>query len=111
MESQHAATKALGSRARLALGTMRAVWAVGRVERAEGSLGKTLALLRERRTLAFARDWTFAELLEWAAAKYRYAPFLEYESDGVVARYSFNDVNRRANRVARRLQDAGVRAG
>src|SRR5258708_35092086 len=107
METQQPSTKILGSRARLAMGAMRAVWAIGRVERDEGELGRTLALVRERRGLAFARDWTFAELLEWSARRYRYAAFLEYKAEA----YSFNDMNRRANRVARRLLSSGIRAG
>jgi carnitine-CoA ligase len=107
METRQSSTKVIGARARLALGTLRAVWTIGRLERDEGDLGRTLALVRQRRTLAFARDWTFAELLEWSARRHRYAPFLEYED----AAYSFNDMNRRANRVARRLIAAGFRAG
>ena len=107
METQQPSTKILGSRARLALGAIRAVWAMGRVERSQGELGRTLALVRERRGLAFARDWTFSELLEWSARRHRYAPFLEYETEA----YSFNDMNRRANRVARRLLSSGIREG
>ncbi len=107
MDTQPASTKVIGSHARLAFGTLRAVWAIGRVERAEGELTRTLALVRDRRALAFARDWTFAELLEWSARRHRYAPFIEYAEQA----YSFNDMNRRANRVARRLLASGVRAG
>ena len=107
METQQVSTKIIGSHARLALGTLRAVWTIGRLEKSEGELGRTLTLLRQRRTLAFARDWTFAELLEWSARRHRYDPFLEYGAQT----YSFNDMNRRANRVARRLRAAGLRAG
>ena len=107
METQQVSTKVIGSHARLALGTLRAVWTIGRLEQSEGDLGRTLTLLRQRRTLAFARDWTFAELLEWSARRHRYDPFLEYGAHT----YSFNDMNRRANRVARRLRAAGLRAG
>jgi hypothetical protein len=76
METQQVSTKVIGSHARLALGTLRAVWTIGRLEQSEGELGRTLTLLRQRRALAFARDWTFAELLEWSAGRYRYDPFL-----------------------------------
>jgi len=107
METQQVPTKVIGSHARLALGTLRAAWTIGRLEQSEGELGRTLTLLRQRRTLAFARDWTFAELLEWSARRHRYDPFLEYGEHT----YSFNDMNRRANRVARRLRAAGLSAG
>ncbi|MGZ3439043.1 MAG: AMP-binding protein [Polyangia bacterium] len=86
---------------------MRALWNIGRIERSEGTLGQTLELIRARRKLAFARDWTFAELLEWAAERHRYRDFLDYGSET----YSFNDMNRRANRVARRLRQRGVDEG
>jgi crotonobetaine/carnitine-CoA ligase len=77
------------------------------VEREQGTLLDTLGRMRKTSGLAFARDWTWAELLEWAASHHRYQPFIEYGNDVL----SFNDMNRRANRVGRRLQDAGIGTG
>jgi crotonobetaine/carnitine-CoA ligase len=94
-------------RRELLLGGMRAAWNVGRVERAEGTLVETLRLARKTKGPAFVRDWTFAELYEWAASHHRFRPFLEYGQDG----FSFNDMNRRANRVARQMRLAGVGEG
>jgi crotonobetaine/carnitine-CoA ligase len=91
----------------LLFGALRAVWNIGRVEYAEGSLARTVTLATKKRGLAFARDWTFAELLEWAAEEYRFSPCLEYGPEA----HSFNDMNCRANRVARRLVAAGVGEG
>ncbi|HMJ10693.1 MAG TPA: AMP-binding protein, partial [Polyangiaceae bacterium] len=61
----------------------------------------------KKRGLVFAKDWTFAELLEWAARQYRFAPCLEYGSET----HSFNDMNNRANRVARQLRAAKLGDG
>jgi carnitine-CoA ligase len=94
-------------RRELLLGGMRAAWNVGRVERAEGTLVETLRFARKTKGPAFVRDWTFAELYEWAASHHRFRPFLEYGQDG----FSFNDMNRRANRVARQMRLAGVGEG
>jgi crotonobetaine/carnitine-CoA ligase len=91
----------------LLFGALRAVWNIGKVEYDEGSLARTVKLATKKRGLTFARDWTFAELLEWAAREYRFAPCLEY---GPVT-HSFNDMNCRANRVARRLLAAGLGDG
>ena len=99
--------RARRARQSLIKGAVRALWNIGRVERSEGTLGQTLGLIRARRSLAFARDWTFAELLEWAAEQHRYRDFLAYGSET----YSFNDMNRRANRVARRLRQLGIDEG
>jgi crotonobetaine/carnitine-CoA ligase len=94
-------------RRELLFGAMRAAWNVGGVERAEGTLGATLRFARKTKGPAFARDWTFAELCEWAARRHRFQPFLEYEQDT----FTFNDMNRRANRVARRMRAAGIGEG
>ncbi|MBI2572052.1 MAG: AMP-binding protein [Candidatus Schekmanbacteria bacterium] len=72
-----------------------------------GELGATLAAARRRGTLAFARDWTFAELLEWAARRFGGNPFIDFAGDCL----SFDLLNRRANQVARGLQAHGAAAG
>lgn len=95
------------SRLQLLQGGLRAAGHLVRLEHAEHSLATTISRTLSTREPAFARDWTFAELLEWSAERYRYAPFVEY-GDEVI---SFNDLNRRANRVARRLRDAGIGPG
>jgi len=107
MQAIQSRTKALRARGELLLGAMRAAWSIGGVERGEGTLGRTLRLARKKKGLAFVRDWTFAELYEWAAEHHRFSTFLEYGQE----RYTFNDMNRRANRVARRLREAGVGEG
>ncbi|HEY5147525.1 MAG TPA: hypothetical protein VII82_12205, partial [Polyangiaceae bacterium] len=84
------------------IGGLRAVWNLARVEQSERALGRTLRLAREKKGLAFAREWTFADLYEWAADRYRFDAFIEYGASS----YSFNDMNRRANRVARNLKGA-----
>ncbi|MHB8878235.1 MAG: AMP-binding protein [Myxococcaceae bacterium] len=93
--------------AALLRGAIRAAWHLGRLEHEEGTLGRTLLLLGKHRGPAFARDWTLAELLEWAASRHGSETFLEYGAD----RYSFAEMNRRANRVARRLRGAGLGEG
>ncbi len=107
MEAMQNGPKARRARQQILLGAMRAAWNIGRVERSERTLGRTLRLVAKKKGLAFARDWTFADLYEWAAERYRYDVFLEYEGE----RHTFNDMNRRANRVARQLHRAGVREG
>ncbi|MDB4972216.1 MAG: fadD1 [Myxococcaceae bacterium] len=92
------------ARAVLARGVARALWKIGGIERVEGTLVSTLRTIRDSKNLAFARDWTFGELLEWAAEQYRYRPFLEYGDSTL----SFSDLNRRANRVAHQLAQLGV---
>ncbi len=86
-------------------GGLRALWHVGKLEQQEGSLGATIKEIVRQRSLAFASDWTFADLIEWSAARYRFKPFLEY-GDQV---YSFNDMNRRANRIAHSLLAQGIK--
>jgi len=88
----------------LVTGVMRAMWRAGDVELREGRLLKTLWLTAQRRSLAFAQDWTFADLLEWSAVEYRTRTFLEYGTDS----WTFEEMNQRANRVARQLRAAGV---
>jgi crotonobetaine/carnitine-CoA ligase len=107
MAATQSRPKANRARRELLFGALRAAWKLGRVERAEGTLGRTLWLAREKKGLTFARDWTFADLYEWAAERYRFASFVEFGDD----RYSFNDMNRRANRVARQLRAAGIGEG
>jgi crotonobetaine/carnitine-CoA ligase len=107
MTTMKSRTKVIRARGDIARGAMRAAWAMGGLERSEGTLGSTLRLARDRRGLAFARDWTFAELYEWSADRHRFATFLEYGRE----RYTFSDMNRRANRVARRMREAGVGEG
>lgn len=99
--------KKLRSRGELAGGALRALRTIGGIELAEGSLLKTIGEMARRKSVAFARDWTFAELLEWAAAAHGTRSFLEYAGESI----SFDGLNRRANRIAYRLQDAGVTQG
>lgn len=99
--------KTLRTGATLARGGVRALRLIGSIERAEGTLLKSAAEMARRKSVAFARDWTFAELIEWSAARHGAKTFLEYGSE----RISFEALNRRANRVARRLQEAGIRQG
>ncbi len=107
MQTIETRLKSLRARRSLVLGAARAAWSIGSVERAEGTLGSTLALARQKKGLAFTRDWTFAELYQWAAKHYRLQTFLEYGRES----YSFDEMNRRANRVARALRAAGVGVG
>ncbi|HEX7478360.1 MAG TPA: AMP-binding protein [Polyangiales bacterium] len=107
MQSIETRLKSMRARRSLLMGAARAAWAIGGVERSEGTLGRTLALMREQKSPAFARDWTFAELYEWAARQHRLQGFLEYGTE----RYSFDEMNRRANRVARQLQKVGIAEG
>ncbi len=107
MSTLQARLKSLRSRKDLLVAAARAAYAVGSLEHSEGTLGRTWALTRKRKGLAFARDWTFAELYEWAADRYRGQSFLEYGTE----RYTFDEMNRRANRVARSLRAAGVEQG
>lgn len=78
-----------------------------RLEAKEGTLGATLRKARARKTLTFARDWTFARLLEWAAERYGDRPFLEFAGTTL----TFSELNARANRLARGLAAAGVEPG
>ena len=99
--------KKLRSAGLLALGGLRALRHVIRIESAEGTLGATLRRMRETKGPAFARDWTFADLYEWAAQTHGAKPFVDY-GDSV---FSFYDMNERANRVAHSLRKAGVTEG
>jgi crotonobetaine/carnitine-CoA ligase len=99
--------KSLRSRRDLVKGGLRAAGHVLRVETAEGTLLKTLNRMRETRGPAFYRDWTFADLYEWAAEHHGVKPFIDY-GDTI---YSFREMNDRANRVAHALRKAGVREG
>lgn len=107
MRSAEQRTKKFRARRKILAGVGRALWNIGRVERQEGTLSGTLRLMRRTKGPAFAHDWTFSELLEWAADRYRGKTFLEYGSDS----YTFDEMNQRANRVARQLQKAGVGDG
>lgn len=104
MQALQARLKVNHARAILLRGVARAVWTIGSLERREGTLLETLGVIRERKNLGFARDWTFGELLEWSAMRFRFRPFLEYAGQT----YSFSDMNRRANRVAHQLSALGV---
>jgi crotonobetaine/carnitine-CoA ligase len=90
-----------------AAGALRAIVNMGAVENAEGTLRASWELTRQYKFPIFARDWTYSQLLEWAAQRYRFQDFIEYGSEVL----SFNDLNRRANRVARRLRAVGVGRG
>jgi crotonobetaine/carnitine-CoA ligase len=102
-----ASSRAARMRRELLAGALRAGWTLGRVERAEGTLRETVRRCRATKGPDFARDWTFGELYEWAARRHGFRTFLEYGRDS----YSFNDMNRRANRVARRMRAAGIGPG
>ena len=95
------------SRRALLSGGLRAMWNIGGLETRAGTLAATLRASREAKTLAFARDWSFAELLEWAADRHTHRSFIEYRDQ----RISFADMNARANRVARNLRAAGIGEG
>jgi len=101
------ATRKWRSRRDLATGAARAMWNMGGLERSEGTLGTTLERIRKQRGLTFVRDWTFAELLQWAARRYGEDSFIETDSEHV----SFDALNRRANTAARNLERLGVEAG
>lgn len=96
-------------RARKALtqGMVRAAWNMAVLERAEGTLKPTLEATRQYKFPVFVRDWTYARLLEWAAEHHLYRPFIEYDRQVI----SFNEMNRRANRIARRLRETGLGRG
>ncbi|MDH5672736.1 MAG: AMP-binding protein [Myxococcales bacterium] len=100
-------TRLWRSRRALASGALRAALRIGGVESSEGTLARTLRDSRASGNLSFARDWSFAQLLEWAAKRYKHRPFVEYGNQ----RISFLEMNRRANRVARSLERAGLRTG
>ena len=85
-------------------GGLRAVRHLAVLESREGHLLATLQQMVKQRAPAFAQDWSFGELLEWAADRWRYREFLVYRGQS----FTFNDMNRRANRVARHLQAAGL---
>ncbi len=93
------------SRKDLRRGALRVARHLIRVERREGTLARTLSLIVSQRAPSFARDFTFAELLEWAAERYGTRTALEYGSE----RITFEEHNRRANRIARNLRAAGIR--
>jgi crotonobetaine/carnitine-CoA ligase len=107
METVRNRIKFAQARSTLLRGVGRALWKIARVERSERTLLATLQTMGRQKGLAFARDWNVAELLEWAAQRYRQRTFLEYGAQS----YTFGDVNRRANRVAHRLAEQGVGAG
>lgn len=88
----------------LAQGGLRAVRHLTALELGEGTLLRTLSSMARHRGPAFARDWSFGELLEWAADRWRYKLSLTWRGQS----FSFNDRNRRANRVARHLAALGL---
>ncbi|MDB4990434.1 MAG: fadD1 [Myxococcaceae bacterium] len=104
IEAIEAHWKVQQARATLMKGVARAVWKISGIERGEGTLLETVRVIRDRKNLAFARDWTFGELLEWAADTYRHRPFLEFGTQV----FSFIEMNRRANRVAHNLMELGI---
>lgn len=85
-------------------GGIRAARHLARLENQEGTLLRTLVGTARQRAPTFAHDWSYAELLEWAAERWRYRNYLTYRN----YQLSFNDMNRRANRVARNLHAAGL---
>lgn len=87
-------------------GAARAVRHFVRLERSQGHLLKTINLIRRQRAPSFYEDWTYGRLLEWAAQQYGKKIYLEYQQQ----RISFDEMNRRANRVAHRLLDNGINA-
>ncbi|MEY4581443.1 MAG: hypothetical protein RL701_6146 [Pseudomonadota bacterium] len=95
------------ARKELASGVLRAAFAVGKLELQNGQLLESIVTIAKRRAPVFARDFTFAELLEWSATQYGERTCLEYGQD----RYSFAELNRASNRVARALKKAGVGTG
>lgn len=92
------------ARRELARGAVRALWNVGRLELQQGQLLQTVRKMATHRAPVFAEDFTFADLLEWSAARYGTRTSLEYGQE----RYSFEEMNRASNRIARQLQAAGV---
>ena len=110
--SRRVEAKAMDERAKqtrrdLTQGALRVAWNVGRLELREKTLTRTLRLIASKRAPVFAHDWTFADLLEWAARRYGGRTFLEYSG----LRLTFEEANQRANRVARQLRAAGVGPG
>lgn len=95
------------NKAQILKGALRAIGHVIRLERRAGTLLKTLRTMREQRAPAFYEDWTYGQLLQWAAQEHGQRPFLEYQSECI----SFDEMNRRANRVRANLQFNGLRSG
>jgi crotonobetaine/carnitine-CoA ligase len=90
-----------------ARGAARAILHMAAIEHAEGTLKASWEATRKYKFPIFVKDWTYAHLLEWAADRHLYRTFIDYEGQVI----SFNDMNRRANRVARRLMLAGIGRG
>jgi crotonobetaine/carnitine-CoA ligase len=88
----------------IAKGAVRALRHVVSLERRSGTLLKTLQCMREQKAPAFYEDWTYGQLLEWAAQKHQGGLFLEYQQQ----RISFDEMNRRVNRVAQQFRVNGI---
>ncbi len=105
--SQQAGIQVENNTLQLIQGGLRALSFLIRLERQQGTLLKTLNNMRKQRAPAFFEDWTYGQLLEWAAAQYGEDSFLEYQE----RRYSFNQMNRRSNRVAHHMLAHGIGKG
>ena len=81
MESAVSSSRAFQARRELLVGGLRAVWNLARVERSERTLGRTLKLARAKEGLAFAREWTFADLYEWAGVLGQYTAWSGLQAD------------------------------
>jgi carnitine-CoA ligase len=77
------------------------------LEYSEGDLGATLKKIRRRKTLAFARDWSYGRLLRWAAETYHDRPFVEFKD----SRLSFQQLYEEASDWALRLKGLGIGRG
>jgi len=77
------------------------------LELKEGQLLRTLNATRRRRSLAFASDWTFAQLLHWAAYRYGDRPWIRFGGTTL----TFAQLNARASRLAQGLYELGLRSG
>lgn len=77
------------------------------LEYGEGELGATLKKIRQRKTLAFSRDWSYGRLLRWAAETYQDRPFLEFDG----SRLSFQQLYQQSSDWLLRLRQLGVGPG
>ncbi len=104
----------IGERLEMARGRLGVGRAVGRAlfrtlrdEIRERSLGGTILRSFRERTLAFANELSYGELLEERAREAPNAPFLQFEEQ----RFSLGDLDARANAVAEGLRRLGVVPG
>lgn len=85
----------------------RALWRTARQEWAEGTLGSTLAQSREAKTLRFAAEPSYGELLERCAARAPKRVYLSFEGRS----YTLAELDERTNVVAAGLSSLGLRPG